>query len=141
MKKTKKEKEEEAFASLADVCEKYDFSCGHKYQMPFVLIREYAVPDCIGLMVKVKYSISIALLDSDSESEIIVDFNAKMFRRPFDSDFDFIKYFLIYRNDMQFDFMLHNLSANLKRMKFEINSMFEMTETRLKYVLGMERIA
>ena len=139
-RKKEKEKAVEAFESLSDVCEKYDFSCGHKYRMPFVLIREYAVPDCIGQMVKVRYSILIALLDS-SESEIIVNFTAKMFRRPYDSDFDFTKYFEIYKGDMQFDFMFHDLSAYLKRMKFEIDSMLEMTEIRLKTVLGMERIA
>ena len=109
------------------------------------MTREYAVPDCIGQMVKVEYTVRIVFYDSEHEPFepfIRVFFEVDMFKNLCGSKWENSeKFFQVYINDLKIKFTADDTFNYVEITERMVDDMLDLTETRLKYVLGMERIA
>ena len=129
--------------NLSGAYSKYDFIIDEKDDelARLSMTREYTVPKCVGQMVKVKYEIAISVCDCDSDSDIEIAFVSNIFRKWKNCLEEDGKHIEMYKSEI--DFNCHSYSAQKysEYVEGELAEMIELSEERLKNVLGMERIA
>jgi len=133
--KTAEDKRDKAIEGIRGVCRKFDFADTDAHSGQLFVIREYAVPECIGCMVRVEYSVCVAISDWKAETAMV----ASMFRKPFKRDGDGDDCFRIYKTTIGFNYM--DYETHLEWIESEIKDMFEKTERKINNILGMERMA
>lgn len=121
--------------------------CGFSYkgtncceELVFSKTRDYAIPECVGCMVQIEYLVSC----NDgvkNKDKVFVQFQSIMFTRKYESESTMYlnsneKCIVLYN-----DIAIYNMKSKYDELNMTVWKMLQMSELKVKNVLGMQRIA
>jgi len=140
MNDERKKRQDEVLGSIHSICRKFDMACANGDLNWLCVTREYAIPECVGCMVKVEYVVRVAMYENNVNVRMMAD----IFRNPFKRNgnkADDCKYFQVYGTCIEFSYGDASSAKYLAWIEEKINEMFSNTEKTIKNVFGMERVA
>lgn len=111
----------------------------------YSVVREYAIPECVGCMVKVEYFSKC--IKSNDDGSLYVTADSVLYKSSFDKteDIMFDVHCLMYDEDctrLFYDTYVFKKDDDYTDGITELmNNMFRISETKIKNLLGLERIA
>lgn len=140
MNEERKKRQNEVLGGIHNVCRKFDMACTDGDLYWLCVTREYAIPECVGCMVKVEYVARVVMYENSSNVDVktMADMCKQSFSR--NDEVDDCKHFQVYGTCTEFSYNTSS-AKYLAWIEEEINEMFSHTEKTIKNVLGMERIA
>ena len=141
MNDERKKRRDEVLGSIHYVCRKFDMECMDGDLNWLCVTREYAIPECVGCMVKVEYVARVVMYENSANVDVkmMADMCKQSFSR--NDEADNCKYFQVYSTGIEFSYGHTSSAKYLAWIEEEIKEMFSHTEKTIKNVLGMERIA